>query len=94
MLSMQSPSLPTAAGLSNLMYSTAAGKLPFSPPVLSGALKFLRLCLEFSAAVSKEQKQASRTLPAIASYFKTVHVSADGTYTGKHLLVLRHYYHD
>ncbi len=68
-------------GWGNLVYSTAAGNLPFSPLVMSEALKFLRLCLDCSAGVTKEQRQRSQMLPAISVYLKELSSSTSGTNT-------------
>ncbi len=68
-------------GWGNLVYSTAAGNLPFSPLVMSEALKFLRLCLDCSAGVTREQRQRSQMLPAISVYLKELSTSTSGTNT-------------
>lgn len=49
-------------------YSTAAGKLPFSPAILIEALGFLRLCLEESAGVSEEDRFTGKTLDNVREY--------------------------
>ena len=54
------------------MYSTTTGKLPFPPPVLSEALKFLSLCLSHSAGVTSHQTLEGTSLPVIASYIARV----------------------
>ena len=49
-------------------FTTAAGKLPFAPSILTEALVFLRLCLEESAGVSEEQRLSGTTLAPVSHY--------------------------
>ena len=62
-------SLALASGQS---YSVASGKLPFPPPALMEAVRFLRACLANSARVTEEQVLTNQTLPAISTYLTQV----------------------
>ena len=62
----------TLALESGQAYSIATGKLPFSPPTLSEAVKFLQACLADSAKVTREQVLTNQMLPSISSYLERV----------------------
>ena len=49
-------------------FATAAGKLPFAPAIMSGALSFVRLCLEESAGVREEDRLTGSTLSPVSLY--------------------------
>ena len=49
-------------------FVTAAGKLPFSPAIMTEALGFLVLCLEESAGVSEEQRLSGTALAPVSHY--------------------------
>lgn len=61
----------TRAGLllkSDSCYTTATGKLPFAPVIMTEALKFLWLCLETSAGVSEGDRHGNTALVPVAGY--------------------------
>ena len=49
-------------------FSTAAGKLPFAPAIMSSALTFLWLCLEESAGVKDEERLADKIRAPVTLY--------------------------
>ena len=53
---------------SDSCYTTAVGKLPFAPVIMTEALKFLWLCLEASAGVSEGDRHGNTALVPVASY--------------------------
>ena len=57
---------------SDQSYSVASGKLPFPPPALVEAVRFLQGCLGNSAGVTVEQMLTNQTLPAISTYLTQV----------------------
>lgn len=59
-------------------HTTAAGTLPFPPPVLAEGLRFMRACLSHSAGVTEEQKLTNRTLGPITTYLAQLSGSAEG----------------
>ena len=59
-------------------HTTAAGTLPFPPPVLAEGLRFMRACLSHSAEVTEEQKLTNRTLGPITTYLAQLSGSAEG----------------
>ena len=59
-------------------YSTAVGKLPFAPTIMTQGLGFLRLCLETSAGVTTEQRLSNGTLTPLTRYLSEMEASVTG----------------
>ena len=65
---------------SGSLYTTAAGKLPFHPHVLTEGVRFLRECLSDSAGVTLEHRALRTSLPVLAAYLQKIAASSESKF--------------